>query len=269
MITHKIDMPQPRDVAVILTLCEYGDYLCADLQTAREAQSSDDEAITKMLGSVGPWADALETYMTECKKVVEWSIERHEHGPRPATPMYDYLKQEAERHRISTTELDDRISGFVERKNRYCDNSVQNLVNAKDWKALAEILHTDIAKTWQDKSAQGRSLRVVRSAMHRIKDQWFEWIRPAQSGSGNLDFKVREDAGVEVDRLLEQGKVTFVLKSSGFMEGEAFYLDGFAQGRCSCEIRAEVGQDPARRTVHVKPALDVSGRDTNGAGNSS
>jgi len=241
MITYKIDMPRSRDIAVVLTLCEYRDYLLADLQTAREGQSIDDEAITRMLGCVGPWADALDIYMAECKKVVEWSIERHEHGPRPATPMYKFLKQEAERHGMSTTELDDEISGFVERKNRYCDNSVQNLVNAKDWRALANMLYTDMAKTWQDKSAEGRSLRVVHGATHRIKDQWFEWIRLAQPGSGDLNFKVRENADTEVDRLLEQGNVTFVLKISGFMEGEAFYLDRVAQGRCSCEIRAEEG----------------------------
>ena len=34
MITHKVDMPRSRDVAVILALYEYGDYLFAGLQTA-------------------------------------------------------------------------------------------------------------------------------------------------------------------------------------------------------------------------------------------
>jgi len=252
MITYKMNMPESRDVAVILTLCEYGDYLCADLQTDREAQSSDDEAITKMLGSVGPWADALDIYMAECKKVVEWSIERHEHGPRPATPIYKFLKQEAERHGMSITELDDRISGFVERKNRCCDNSVQNLISAKDWRALANMLYTDMGRTWQDKSLEGASVRVVYSAMHRVKDQWFEYIRsvPVHSesdlGTGapdlktpDVEFKVRKGADQEVERRKEEVEGTLALDSPGFMEGEAVYLDRVAQERCSCEIRAE------------------------------
>jgi len=71
MIAYKIDMPRSRDIAVILALYEYGDYLFADLQTARAAPSSDDEAIIQMLGSVRPWATALGTFMAECTKVVE------------------------------------------------------------------------------------------------------------------------------------------------------------------------------------------------------
>jgi len=195
-----------------------------------------------MLGSVGPWADALDTYMAECKEIVEWSFDRHEHGPRPATPTYKFLKQEAGRHGISITELDHRISGFVERKNRYCDNSVQNLVNAKDWQALAGMLRTDMAKTWQDKSPKGVSVRVVHGAMHRIKDQWFEYIRPvsaqSESRSGDLEFefKVRDGADIEVERRQKEGEVTSVLKSSGFMEVEELYLDGAVHGRCSCEV---------------------------------
>ena len=111
-----------------------------------------------------------------------------------------------------------------------------------------------MATTWQDRSAdghEGASVRVAHSTMHRIKDTWFEYIgsAPAQSEAGlvagdldlktaDVDFKVRKGADQEVERPKDQAEATLALASPGFMVGEAFYLDGVAQGRCSCEIRA-------------------------------
>ena len=273
-------MPRSRDVSVILTLCEYGDYLYTDIQTARESQSSDDCAvIIKMLGSVRPWSFALEKYMREIGALFEWSFDRRQHGPHPATPMYDSLKMEAESRGMGRKELTDRIKAYVERRNQYCDNSIQNLIMSKSWEVLAKMLYADLATTCQyHESAKAQAVQVVHSAIHRIKDEWFDYIRPvpARSGIGGLnleapalEFKVREDADTEVERRQRQGKVTFAMNSSEFIEGEAFYFDGLGQGRCTCEIRAQELKESARRATYVERGLDDCGRDASRDGNSS
>jgi len=70
--------------------------------------------------------------------------------------------------------------------------------------------------------------------MHRVKNQWFIYIRPVvpvQSGSGgldlealDLDLRVREDAAAEVERRQREGNVISVMRSSGFMGARRFTL---------------------------------------------
>jgi len=168
-------MPRSRDVSVILTLCEYGDYLYTDIQTARESQSSDDCAvIIKMLGSVRPWSFALEKYMREIGALFEWSFDRRQHGPRPATPMYDSLKMEAESRGMGRKELTDRIKAYVERRNQYCDNSIQNLIMSKSWKFWPRCY----TPTWR------RRVNIMK-AQRRKQYKWYivRYIGSRMSGS--------------------------------------------------------------------------------------
>jgi len=195
-----------------------------------------------MIGSTGPWIPLLKRYQDEVTSLLNW-YNRKQKGARPIAPIADSLAVEAESRGISRLQLVDRIRDYVTQEDHYSDNSVQALIHEHDWDALSRMLYTNMATTWQDRSAEGASVRVAHSAMHRVKDTWFEYIRsaPVQSESGSstgdlnlkmhdVEFKVRKGADQEVERRKDEAQGTLALDSPVLWKGRRSTLMELRKG---------------------------------------
>jgi len=205
MVAYPAEMPRSPNVTVILTVCKYGDYLFAELQTPCSETHSDPDlrAITDMIGSIGPWKPVLKKYQDEVTLLLNWYI-RKQKGVRPVTPTYDFMGTEAASRRLSREQVVDQIRDYVHRQCPYSDDVVQALIHVHDWDALARMLHTNMVATWQDRSVEGASVRVAHSTMHRVKCTWSEYIRAAPAQS---EFEVRKGADQEVERRKNRRRV--------------------------------------------------------------